>query len=147
MNVITTLSTRRREQQIKSERKLLRELSIQSLKESVQQHFDSERLQGGVLIQQGVEEGCYDVAIESFLLGGQYSRFGHYGESVQEVQRRCKNEIKHLTDTLYNFWLYWKYGDESFQHESIFYSCEHFVDSWWMEGYKKAEQRRKLRLH
>ncbi|MGE8207782.1 YbaK family protein [Heyndrickxia sp. NPDC080065] len=147
MNVITTFSAKRRERQIKYERKLLKELSIQSLKKSVQDHFGSERIEGGIWIQQGVEEGCYDVAIEAYLLGGQYSRFSKYGESVHDVKMRCENEINHLIDTLYNFWLYWKFGDEELVQESIFYSCEKFVDKWWMEGFLKGEQRRKLRLH
>ncbi|MBU5221442.1 YbaK family protein, partial [Vibrio cholerae] len=25
--------------------------------------------------------------------------------------------------------------------------CEQFVDEWWLEGYMKANKRRKLRLH
>ncbi|MGE6261251.1 YbaK family protein [Heyndrickxia sporothermodurans] len=147
MNVITSFNEKRRERQIKYERKLLKELSIQSLKKSVQEHFGSERIEGGIWIQQGVEEGCYDVAIEAYLLGGQFSRFSHYGETVDEIKRRCRNEIAHLTDTLYNFWLYWKFGDQGFIQESIFYTCEQFVDYWWMEGFVKGEQRRKLRLH
>lgn len=147
MNVITTLSAKRRERQIKNERKLLRELSIESLKKSVQNSFSSERVQGGIWVQQGVEEGCYDVAIEAYLLGGQYSRFGYGGEPVEHIKLRCEKELKHLTDTLYNFWLYWKFGDESLMQESTFYACEQFVDKWWMEGFKKGEQRRKLRLH
>ena len=87
MNVITSFNAKRRERQIKYERKLLKELSIQSLKKSVQEYFGSERIEGGLWIQQGVEEGCYDVAIEAFLLGGQYSRFGHYGESIEQAKR------------------------------------------------------------
>ncbi|MEK5388948.1 YbaK family protein [Margalitia sp. FSL K6-0131] len=147
MNVITTLSAKRRERQIKNERKLLRELSIESLKKSVQNSFSSERVQGGIWVQQGVEEGCYDVAIEAYLLGGQYSRLGYGGEPVEHIKLRCEKELKHLTDTLYNFWLYWKCGDESLMQESTYYACEQFVDKWWMEGFKKGEQRRKLRLH
>ena len=31
----------------------------------------------------GIEEACYDVAIEAFLLGAKMSRFGYYGEDVE----------------------------------------------------------------
>jgi hypothetical protein len=147
MNVITTLSAKRRERQIKYERSLLRELSIQSLKKSVQESFGSQRIEGGIWLEQGIEEGCYDVAIEAFILGAQYSRFGHYGEPIDLIKKRCEKEFKHLTDTLFNFWLYWTFGDQNFIQESIFYACEHFVDKWWCEGYRQAEKRRKLRLH
>ncbi|WP_018665052.1 YbaK family protein [Heyndrickxia acidiproducens] len=144
--VITTLSAKRRERQIKYERNLLRQLPIESLKKSFQSHFGSIRINGGTWMEQGVEEGCYDVAIEAYLLGGQFSRFGYYGETPEETKQRCEKEIGHITDTLYNFWLYWTYGNNPIQ-ESINYTCEQFVDYWWTQGFKKGEQRRKLRLH
>ncbi|RLQ91726.1 YbaK family protein [Falsibacillus albus] len=148
MNVITTFTTKKREKQIKSERKLLKELSIQMLKKSVQQHFDAIRVQGGVFLQQGLEEGCYDVAIEAFLLGAQFSRFAPLGESSEKIQQRCEKEMKHLIDTLYNFWLYWgKLGDEVIFNDSLYFLCESFIEYWWSEGFTRGERRRKLRLH
>jgi hypothetical protein len=50
-------------------RKLLRELSIESLKKSLEDSFWSERIQGRIWVQQGGEEGCYDVAIYEITLG------------------------------------------------------------------------------
>ena len=148
MNVITTFTSKRREKQIKHERSLLKELSIQLLSKSVQQFFGSIRMQGGVFLQHGLEEGCYDVAIEAFLLGAQYSRFAPLREEKDQIQSRCQKEMKHLTDTLFNFWLYWgKLGEEVVFNESLFYSCEGFIDYWWNEGFSKADKRRKMRLH
>ena len=31
----------------------------------------------------GIEEACYDVAIEAYLLGANMSRFGFYGEEAK----------------------------------------------------------------
>ncbi|WP_307258169.1 DUF2521 family protein [Oikeobacillus pervagus] len=147
-NVITSFETKQREKQIKNERRLLKEISIKSLKKSVQDHFGNIKINGGMLMDEGFDEACFDVAIEAFLLGGHFSKFGYYGEEVVYVRDRCSNEIHHLTDTLYNFWLYWsRMGfTNSVNDESILYKCEHFVSQWWEEGFEKGKLRRKLRL-
>lgn len=92
----------------------------------------------------GIEEACYDVAIEAFLLGANYSKFSEYGEEIQAIKNRCKEEDVHLKETLYHFLLYWG-SEESNKNESLYYLCEQFVDEWWLEGYMKANKRRKLR--
>lgn len=147
MNVITSLKDKRVEKQLKFERQLLRALSINSLKNRVQQFFGSSHLTAGLLMNTGIEEACFDVAIEAYLLGGKFSRFGYYGESIEEIKRRCEEENRHLIDTLYNFLLYWGEGNESVASEGLYYLCDQYVDSWWMEGFEKGERQYKLRLH
>ncbi|MGG1689352.1 DUF2521 family protein [Heyndrickxia ginsengihumi] len=146
MNDLISLASKRRERQIKYERKLLRELPVQALKKSIQSHFNFIRLNGGAWIQRSAEEGCGDLAIEFFLLGGHYSRFGFYGETIEQTKKRCAKELKELTDTLYNDWQLWT-DETGTMQESLYYTCEQFIDYWWTEGFKKAEKRRKLRLH
>lgn len=147
MNVITTFKEKKREKQIKYERTLLRDISIQMLKARVKQYFGSSRLASGLLMKAGIEEACYDVAIEAYLLGARMSRFGYYGETIESVKQRCEDDVKHLSDTLYNFLLYWGHGEEATLSESLFYICEEYVQSWWREGFQKGERRHKLRLH
>lgn len=149
MTLITTFKEKKREKQIKYERTLLRDLSIQMLKTSVQQYFGSSRIASSVLMKSGMEEACYDIAIEGYLLGARMSRFGYLGEDLKQVQMRCETELKHLSDTLYNFILYWGHGlyDEGIHSESLFYLCEGYVDYWWREGFTKGKRRHKLRLH
>lgn len=147
MNVITTFKEKRREKQIKYERSVLRDLSIKTLKERVQQYFGSTRISTMFVMNSGIEEACYDVALESFLLGAKFSKFGYYGEDLDDVRNRCFKEEKHLIDTLYNFLLYWGNGDEGMMSESLFYQCEQYVGVWWREGYENGQRRHKLRLH
>jgi len=147
VNLVTTLNEKRREKQMKYERSVLREISLKTLKERVNQFFGSSDLTSSLILQAGIEEACYDVAIEAYLLGAHFSRFGYYGESVESVKNRCRKEEKHLIDTLYNFLLYWGKGMEGIYSESLYYVCEQYVDSWWMEGFRKGERRHKLRLH
>lgn len=146
MAVITSFDIRKREKQIKYERAVLREISLKELKEKVAHYFGSSNLTSSILMNNGIEEACYDVAIEAFLLGANYSKFSEYGEEIQAIKNRCKEEDVHLKETLYHFLLYWG-SEESNKNESLYYLCEQFVDEWWLEGYTKANKRRKLRLH
>ena len=147
MNVITTFKEKKREKQIKYERSVLKDLSIKMLKERVQHYFGSTRITSSVVMNTGVEEACYDVALEAYLLGAKFSKFGYYGENIDEVRMRCLKEEKHLIDTLYNFLLYWGNGEEGTMSESLYYLCEQYIHVWWREGYDKGERRHKLRLH
>ncbi len=99
-------------------------------------------------MQQGFDEACFDVAIEAYLLGGKLSKFGYTGEPADLVKNRCEEELKHFIDTLYNFWLYWsEMGVSNQVDESFYFCCEHFVETWWSEGYEKGIKRHKLRLN
>lgn len=147
MTVITTFKEKRREKQIKYERSVLRELSIQTLKERVQHYFGSSRIVSSLIMNSGIEEACYDIALEAYLLGAKFSKFGYYGEDMEKVRLRCFYEEKHLIDTLYNFLLYWGHGQEGIMSEALYYNCEQYVHVWWLEGYEKGQRRHKLRLH
>lgn len=147
MNVITNLREKQREKQIKYERSVLRDLSLNMLKERVKHFFGSSRIASSMIMNTGIEEACYDVALESYLLGAKFSKFGYHGETMEEVRIRCFHEEQHLIDTLFNFLLYWGSGEEGIMEESLHYMCEQYVQIWWKEGYEKGERRHKLRLH
>jgi len=147
MNVIMGLQERQREKQIKYERRLLRDLSIENMKVRILDFFNNE-YSLGLCVTDVLEEGCFDVAIEAFLLGGNYSKFGYYGESMEESRLRCKQEEKHLVDTLFNFLLYWgKAGKMDIYSESLFYHCSAYVETWWLQGFQTGAKYYKLRLH
>ncbi|MBA4538716.1 YbaK family protein [Bacillus aquiflavi] len=147
MNVITTLKEKREEKQMNFEKTLLRELSIKQLKKRVYNYFGSSRFTTGLLMNSGIEEACFDVGIEAYLLGGHFSRFGYFGESIEEIMKRCEYELKHLTETFYYFFLYWSKGIEGVVDEGLYYLCEQYIESWWREGFQKGERQYKLRLH
>lgn len=146
MTVIMDFDLKKREKQIKYERSVLKELSIKDLKAKVARYFGSSQLTKSVIINEGMEEACFDVAIEAFLLGANFSKFNEWGEDIPTIKNRCLEEDKHLKDTLFHFLLYWG-SEESSKNESLYYLCEQFVDAWWLEGFHKANKRRKLRLH
>ena len=100
MQLIVNLQERQRQKQIKYERKMLRELSLENMKGRFQQYFGEDHIEI-------VEDGCIDVAIEAYLLRANYSKFGYYGESQDDARVRCFQEEKQLIDTLFNFILYW----------------------------------------
>jgi hypothetical protein len=147
VNVITSFAEKKRMKQVNYEKSVLREISLKILKERVKQYFGSFRFTQSLVMNRGIEEACYDVAIEAYLLGAGLSRFGLYGEEAEQVKLRCQDEERHLVDTLYNFMLYWGDGDEGVMSESLYYLCEQYINSWWMDGFYKGEKRIKLRLH
>ena len=141
VNVIVNLQERQREKQIKYERKMLRELSLENIKGRYQQYFG----EGHIDV---VEDGCIDVAIEAYLLGANYSKFGYYGESKSDVKIRCFHEEKHLIDTVFNFILYWgKIGLSESNQEGLYHCCEGYIDAWWEEGFATGAKRHKMKLH
>ncbi|WP_210367850.1 YbaK family protein [Bacillus sp. REN3] len=147
MNVVTTFIDKRREKQIKYERSMLRELTINALQNRVKQHFASSRLASSLIMNSGIEEACYDVAIEAYLLGSSFGRFGYYGESIDLVKSRSTVEERHLIDTLYHFFLFWGNGEEGTESEALYHQCEQYVDSWWRDGFVTGKKKYKLRLH
>lgn len=147
MNVVTTFFEKRREKQIKYEKSVLRDLSIKELKERTNVFFNDSNFVLNHSVDSSFIETCYDVAIESYLLGAQFSKFGYFGESVEQVRNRSANEEKDLVDTLYHFLLYWGDDGETFYCDSLYSMCRQFVETWWFEGFVKGERRYKLRLH
>ncbi|WP_382549512.1 DUF2521 family protein, partial [Streptomyces sp. NPDC057131] len=80
VTVIMNFDLKKREKQIKYERSVLKELSVKDLKEKVARYFGSSQLTSSVIMNEGMEEACYDVAIEAFLLGANFSKFSAWGE-------------------------------------------------------------------
>jgi len=147
MNVIHTLNEKRREKQMEYELNMLKELSLKRIKDTVSQYFTF-YFESGAMYKSVVEEGCIDYAIEAYLLGAQYSRFGYYGESIQSVRARCIQEEKELTHSFYEYLICWaKATNDHSIDESIYLTSEWFIHSWWLEGYEVGEKRHKLRLH
>ncbi|WP_445613348.1 YbaK family protein [Geobacillus sp. YF-1] len=145
MAVITSLAEKRQEKQLRYERNMLRELSLEKLRAKVLEHFLSFYTTYRVF-PSVVEEGCIDLAIEAYLLGARYSRFGYYGEEADSVRRRCVQEEKYLVDTLFDFLCFWGGIDEDFVSQSLYYACEHYIGGWWMEGFERGKKRRRLKL-
>ena len=76
MNVITSFKEKKREKQILYERRMLRDLSLEKLKTKVIEHFSPFYYMYRVF-PSVIEEGCIDIAIEAYVLGANYSRFGY----------------------------------------------------------------------
>ena len=73
-----------------------------------------------------VEDGCIDFAIEAYLLGAKYSRFGYLGESMESANKRCQVEEKQLIDELYDFLLTWGKEDEKgISFDEVYFACEY----------------------
>ncbi|RSK25584.1 DUF2521 family protein [Bacillus sp. HMF5848] len=147
MAVVVSLKQRQRDKQVNYERSMLQELTLDMLKAYTNEVF-SDYIDNGYLLKHNIENGCVDMAIEAYLLGASFSKFGYYGETVENAKRRCLYEQKYVVDSLYDYLLFWgRFPSNGMFEESVYYTCEVFVDYWWNEGFSKGERRYRLRLH
>ncbi len=145
MNEIISLKQKRHQKELKYEKKMLRELSLAEIKAEIDTCF------GGfsnIVKKPVIEDGCVDFAIESFLLGAKYSKFGYLGESMNQANKRCQLEERQIIDEMFDYFLnFGKMNDQNISFDEIYIACEFYVHNWWKQGYLKGEKRYKLRLH
>jgi len=146
-NIDTSFLARRRERQIKFERSVLQELSLAILKKSVHNYFAGLLTNSGFLFDQVIEEGCYDVALEVYLLGSSYSRLGYYGKPIEEVKISSLEERRNFSKALQDFIAYWGAKLDEQNAARLKHQCEAFVDYWFKEGFTKGKMKYKMRLH
>ncbi|MGO4890153.1 DUF2521 family protein [Anaerobacillus sp. MEB173] len=145
MTVITTFFDKQRKKQWMFERKVLRKLSLVAIRNKTREHFES-LFSPQLTNHPFIEDFCIDLAIDAYLVGAEYSRFGYYGEAIGKVKRRSSQKIKDITDKLTEFLSL--YCDENdLIMESISSACETFIIHWWEQGFKEGEMRYRMRLH
>ncbi|HEX7064914.1 MAG TPA: DUF2521 family protein [Bacillales bacterium] len=145
MNVITSFNEKQRYKQLEFERKVLRDLTFSDIEKAAETYF-SAFLKTAIGYQTPLEEVCIDYAVEAYLLGASFSRFGYYGESLEQVRNRSREAEKRLIDDLFDYWCYWSYADE-FMLESVYMTSEAYIGDWWRHGFENGEKRYRLRLH
>lgn len=145
MTVVTTLADRRREKQWKFERSVLRKLSLKELKADVEEQFKPV-VPFYFLSHPFLLDPCMDMAIDAYLLGAEYGRFGYMGESEKEVRRRCEEELTDISYSIFNLLQGWLL-ESDFLLDSLKVATETFVDCWWTKGFREGEKRYRLRLH
>jgi len=141
MNVITNFREKRRAKQIKFEKSLLKELKIMQLRSQLKDSF-SYFIEADSNQRKAREDYCLELAVEIYLLGARYSRFGFYGEPVENVQRRSAKESEWLTYLFYSS----VFGRKDDIQAEPFNQCKSFLNNWWLDGYVKGERRHRLRL-
>jgi hypothetical protein len=144
--IITTFQEKKREKRLQYEKRLLRELSLKELQEDMKRYF-STYVHPSYVYYMVIEDGCIDVAIEAYLLGASYSRFGYFGESVKEARNRCYQSEKGYIDYLFDFMHTWLTSSNSFHEESLYFTCEQYVQYWWEKGFQEGLKKFRLRMH
>jgi hypothetical protein len=145
MAAVTVLSEKRREKQWKFERSVLRNLSLKKLQANVQEYFKPV-VPFHFLSHPFLLDPCMDMAIDAFLLGAGYGKFGYLGESIKEVKYRCDDELTEITHCIFNLLQGWLL-DSNYLIDSLKAAVEAFVDHWWTQGFQEGEKRYRLRLH
>ncbi|MED1742181.1 YbaK family protein [Bacillus swezeyi] len=146
MGTVLSFINEKQKKQVNLEKKLLRELSLEKMVTTAEEcfaplfHYFSKHTD--ILY-----DGCIDFAIEAYLLGAEYGKFGYHGESVQKAMVRSEKEEKLLLHELYEYAVSWSEAfNNTIAHELLYDACEHFIQGWWKEGFSQREKRFKLRL-
>ncbi|GAE32900.1 YbaK family protein [Halalkalibacter hemicellulosilyticus] len=143
--VVTTLADKRREKQWKFERSVLKSLSLKELKKDVQWHFESV-FPAYMLSHPFLVDPCMDMAIDAYLLGADYAKFGYYGESEMDVKKRCDEELTEITHMVFYMMQGWL-TDTEYVLDSLKVATDAFVHNWWIKGFREGEKRYRMRLH
>lgn len=147
VNVITTFPQKQRERQIRFERSLMRELTIEALRTSFRQFFNGKEYIVSQSLLLAIEEGCYDIAIETFLFGSQFSRLGYFGVPWEEVYKRSQKQLSLFSRGLADFIHYWVNEDRDREVEAdLLGACSQFVEYWFREGFLKGIMKYKMKL-
>ncbi|PGS52772.1 DUF2521 family protein [Bacillus sp. AFS041924] len=141
MNLITNFREKRREKQIKFEKSLLKELKIMQLKAQLKDSF-SYFIDADSHQRKAREDYCLELVVETYLLGARYSRFGFFGEPIENVKRRSAKESEWLAYLFYSS----VFGRKDDIQTEPFDRCKSFLNNWWLDGYVKGERRHRLRL-
>lgn len=135
MNVIISLQEKQKEKQLKYERKMLRELSLKTLRLNIRDAFQMQEL------HRQYEDYCIELGIESYLLGARYSKFGYHGESFFDVKYRALEEEQQLTETLFQFLTSMTIREIKLQDEELlFESCHSLSACGGRKAMKKAKE-------
>lgn len=143
--IVTTLSDRRRVKRWKLERKVLRKLSLEQLKKDVEETYRS-IIPFYFLSYPFLIDPCMNMAIDAYLVGAEYGRFGYLGESEQEAYARCEEEVAEITFSMFNLLQGWLM-EEDYLLDSLYKATEDFVEYWWQKGFKEGEKQYRMRLH
>ena len=145
MGTVTNFHDKYRTKQLEFEQQALRELSLSAIEKKFDVFFEP-WVQPMYNFRQTLVEMGMDYAIEVYLLGASYSRFGYLGETLPIVFLRSEKRFKPLLQDFFDFWIFWQYTDR-FMDESIYKACEGFLYHWWKEGYEESLKRYRLRLN
>lgn len=145
MNVITSFYDKQRNKQVDFERKVLGDLTFSDIEKRAEDQFAS-FLETAPGYQAPLQEVCIDYAVEAYLLGASFSRFGYYGESLDVVRSRSERGEKALVNDLYDYWCYWSAAD-AFMLESVYNAAQVYIADWWRQGFENGEKRYRLRLN
>ena len=145
MDVVLNLGEKRRKKQWKFERSMLRSLSIHDMRRDVQQIFFSDRI-GQSVGTLYLLDYCLDIGIDAYLMGSEYGRFGYYGETIEQVEKRCMEELQayiEQTTSQFSAWYDLGVGEE----EKNRVKSTAFIRKWWKTGFLEGEKKFRLRLH
>lgn len=146
MTVFKNLKEKRREKQKKYERSVLRDIHIKDIRKSARNIF----IQFSFTLYETFEEiECMmvDYAIEFYLYGASFGKWGYYGEDFLQIKQRMKGKEKFFANEFFIV-LYEKLRNpiDLLERERLYICVEQFVEIWMQKGFQNGTRKYKLRL-
>lgn len=145
LNTVVNFAAFRKEKQQQYEREALKDFSLELLGRHYRHLIKGLKSLPGCPLEPA-EEHCYDMAVESFLIGSAYSKFAKYGESPDKIMQRSKRELDTLAAQLFYHLNQPMEETAPFHENTLRTLTEEYVTAWWLEGYSKGIQRHKTRM-
>lgn len=144
---VISLDRKRMDKQIKFERNLLKELTLNMVQEDVETSF-SRLFHSKQLFETAIRDEAVEQAMEAYLLGAESSRFTLLGEKVEDIFSRSLPQIDYLHNELLDYLRYWYKATEikPWPYLYVERTSRKFFERWWKEGLIRGDRRRKLRL-
>ena len=146
MMIFENLKEKRREKQRKYEQSVLRDIHIKDIRKSARNIFIQPVFNFYSSFEE-IERIIIDYAIEFYLYGASFGKWGYYGEGFIQVKTRMKGKEKFFIHEFF-IELYEKLRDpiDLSVREKLYQCVETFVESWIQKGFQNGMRKYKLRF-
>ncbi|SFQ18973.1 DUF2521 family protein [Salibacterium halotolerans] len=143
MGIVISLEPHRIKKEWKEEKRLLQDLDVQEVKSTAEKVFTPvfHRFQFPYTF---LEEACVDLALESFLSGGKYSRYVEGRALPFTFQVQAAAAVGEIAGELYEFMQCWVEDDPGCYLKEMKEAVDSFIVYWWKRGLETGVRRQPL---
>lgn len=141
VSVILSFRQKQAEKKVHFEKTILKWLPVKEIEKEIEQNFYiffiEKQTKWPIVV-----ELCFEIAIESYLLGASFSRLGYYGMPFIEIKERSIYKEALLIEDLYDYLMFLQPSGNSVLYEI----CREFVSGYFDKGYQNGKKRYKLKM-
>jgi len=141
VQVIFTFRQKQAERKVQYEKTVLKWLSLKEVEQEIEQMFYPFFIEKSTKWPI-VTELCFELALESYLLGASFSRLGYYGMPFIEVKERSIYKEALLMEDLYDYLMFLQPSANA----ALYENCREFISDYFEKGYRNGKKKYKLKI-